>query len=424
MSSERPFIRFTPGHSLPLAVHRWPRPAGMPSVFTAFVRSQQGEETPDADLFRDAWRRLQAVLAGEMRRRGLWQSPPCYLGVYGVDRWDDDALQEDPMARGAQPAGEQVSALGELVADCYAFIFVDRLRGLKRQLMDKPDIDGLVLLNVRHFLHSRQKEHDPVGYRVFEVLRSAVRSCLASGRLHVLGGDERVRNDTVLGFTPAAAPEAAAADLAHLVVRWNDTLLPDLVTGRGRGEEWVGARLRQRLLELREHGIRVFRFKDLIDPLKSDARQRWAALLAVGGAQADGEPREAAAGAAGRESDASAVESRQSLEFLTRCVGAAIRRIEADPQTRGHLAALWQFLRRQTCVGDDTAAGGGGARAGLGGERPPSYRQLGQRLNIPRARIPMLFTTLRQLVVRCRAAARARRSVPVRRRRPPVAPRV
>jgi hypothetical protein len=405
MTADRTSIRFTLGH---LATRSWPRPGAMPAVFTAFVRSLQGEETPDADLFHDAWKRLQALLASEMRRRGLWQSPPCYLGVFGAERWDAEEPAGDPMARASCATTGQVSALGELVADCYAFIFVDRLRSLKRQLAEKPDIDGLVLLNVRHFLHERQKEHDPVGYQVFEALRTVVREAIAAGSLHVLAGDERVRNDTVLGFAPAAEPPLPAADLGGLVACWNDTLLADLLGARGRRQERVHESLRQRLLELPEHGVRAFQFKGLVDPLKQDARRRWAALLSGGGGPRAGKRRRVETPvSAGAQAEAT-VESRQSLDFLMRCVSAAIRHIEADARTRTYLSALWQFLSLQHAAGDEAGACPEVLAPEIDGEGPLSYRQLGQRLHIPRERLPMLFTTLRQLVARCWAAGMAR----------------
>src|SRR5262245_46587739 len=120
MPKMRPSTNFATPH---YAAQHWPRRTSMPSVFTAFVRSLQGEETPDADLFHDAWHGLRATLANEMKRRGLWQIPPCYLGVCGWERWDSEEPKASPRAPGA---------LGELVADCYAFIFVDRLQSLKR----------------------------------------------------------------------------------------------------------------------------------------------------------------------------------------------------------------------------------------------------------------------------------------------------
>src|SRR5947209_13786397 len=79
---------FTPRNNAHFRARRRTRPGAMPSVFTAFVRSQQGAETPNADLLHDAWNGLQAALGGELKRRGLWNSPPCYLGVYGHERWE------------------------------------------------------------------------------------------------------------------------------------------------------------------------------------------------------------------------------------------------------------------------------------------------------------------------------------------------
>jgi hypothetical protein len=421
MTADRPSFP-TAGH---LLTRGWPRPGGgTPPVFTAFVRSLQGEETPDADLFHDAWQRLQALLASEMRRRGLWHSPPCYLGVFGADRWDAKEPTGDPMARAGCETGGQVGALGELVADCYAFIFVDRLRSLKRQLVDKPDIDGLVLLNVRHFLHERQREHDPVGYQIFESVHTVVREAIEAGSLRVLAGDARVRNDTVLGFACTAGPASPAADIERLVASWNDTLLADLMGARSLRKETVHVRLRQRLLELPGHGVRAFQFKGLVDPLKQDARRRWAAMLCEGSTTRAGARRRAGTPHTAAAQAERAVESRQSFEFLVRCVSAAIRRIEADVRTRAYLSELWQFLTLHHAADDEPGACRTALAAEIGGEagacpaaRAPeiggdgslSYRQLGQRLHIPRERLPLLFTTLRQLAARCWAAGMARR---------------
>jgi hypothetical protein len=387
---------------------RWPRPDPMPSVFTAFVRSQQGEETPDADLLHDAWNGLQAALGGELKRRGLWQSPPCYLGVYGHDRWDAEATVGDPMSHAWCHTRPTQSALEELVTDCWAFVFSDRMRSLKLQLVEKENIDGLVLRNVKNFLHERQREHDPVGFRIFERLKEALVEAVARRGLHVLGGDPRVRNNTVFGFEPTLALRLPALDLGPIVVRWNDELLPGLVTAKGRQEAAVLERLGQLLLRLPDHGVRCFRFKDLVDPLKSDARLRWAAFLA----------REDAAGQVECSPDQiqvlrqvlpeCAVESRQSFEYLIRSVSAAIDDLEVDSRTRRYLAALWDYLQFRH---GDRATGSTRGDELLGDDTDGdllSHRQLSQRLGIPRERIPLLFTTLRQLVIRCRLAGSVR----------------
>jgi hypothetical protein len=379
----------------------WPRPSPALSVFTAFVRSQQGEETPDADLLHDAWNGLQTALGGELKRRGLWHSPPCYLGVYGYERWDAEEPVGDPMSHAWCQTRPIQSALAELVTDCWAFIFSDRMQSLKLQLTEKESIDGLVFRNVKNFLHERQREHDPVGFRVFERLKGALADAVSRRALYVLGGDPRIRNSTVFGFEPAAELRLPALELGPIVVRWNDELLPGLVTARGRQEATVLGRLEQLLLELPRQGHSCFRFKDLVDPLKSDARQRWAAFLA----------REDSAGRVACSSDQiqvlrqvlpeCAVESRQSLEHLIRCVSASIAHLEIDPRTRGYLAALWSYLHAKKngdgeIAQDETEDG------------PLSHRQLSERLQIPRERMPMLFTTLKQIVARCRLAGKAR----------------
>ena len=158
-------------------------------VFTEHVRALEGGGEPDPQRLAAVRGALQGALRGELRRRGLWNAPPDYLGVYGAEGWED--------------------ALEELVSALYAFVFVERSRALQAQLRIKPNVDGLVFLNVRHFLHERQKEHDPLGSQVFEVLQSAVRRAVAVGDLHVLAGDPRVRNETVLGFRPDAGPPGA-----------------------------------------------------------------------------------------------------------------------------------------------------------------------------------------------------------------------
>jgi hypothetical protein len=397
----------TPLGSFSVPFQRWARPSPAISVFTAFVRSQQGEETPDADLLHDAWNGLQAALGGELKRRGLWHSPPCYLGVYGYDRWDAEETVGDPMSYAWCHTRPTQSALAELVTDCWAFIFSARMQSLKAQLTDKENIDGLVLRNVKNFLHERQREHDPVGYRVFERLKGALADAVSRQAVYVLGGDPRIRNNTVFGFAPATELRLTALDLWPIVVRWNDKLLPGLVTARGREETAVLKRLDQLLLELPHHGVHCFRFKDLVDPLKSDARQRWAAFLA----------REDSAGTVECATDQiqvlrqvlpeCAVESRQSFEHLIRCVTVSISHLEVEPRTRGYLAALWSYLHAKK-------AGGGEVARDETEDGPLSHRQLSQRLQIPRDRIPTLFTILKQIVARCRLAGKARLRQPLR----------
>ena len=362
---------------------------GVQLRFTELVR-RLGEGI-DPELFSAAWSQLRVLFRVELKKRGLWDSSPNYLGVYGWERWE--TVEED--ARSARS-----DALDELVAESYSFIFVTRIRSLKAQLKVKPNIDGLVLLNVRHFLHERQREHDPLGFQVFEIVHTAVRFAIDQGNLQVLAGDPKVRNDTLLGFDPTTAPQEPTRDAGPIVVRWNDDLMPDLVTARGRDQETVIDRLREHLQELPDHGIRSFRFRSVLDPLKYDARARWITFFEADRAGQDLHPWRS-------KSPESAVASRDSFRRMTDHVSAAIPAVDIDAQTKVYLADLWQYLRRQVeDTGDDPGA-----------EEPLSQRQIAQRLGIPRARLPELFGLLRQLVIQSQEAGTAPPTPP-----PPTAP--
>ena len=349
-------------------------------VFTEYVRALEGGGEPDPRRLAVVREALKGALRGELRRRGLWNAPPDYLGVYGSEGWED--------------------ALEELVSAVYVFIFIDRRRALQAQLRLKPNVDGLVFLNVRHFVHERQKEHDPLGSQVFEVLQSAVRQAVAQGELHVLAGDPRVRNETVLGFRPDAEPAPPVQDFRDLVARWNDDLLPDLVTLRGRRQEEIVERLRERLVDLSPGGD-AFRFKDVIDPLRADVRARWGALLeqAAGETAVEREDGETVRMVRLSRPD-TGFEERQLFRRLIDCVLTSIERLEVNEKTRSYLATLWQFLRVSagSCPEDV-------------GEGRASLRRIGELLGIPRERLPGLYETLGQLVERCRAANSGKLSV-------------
>lgn len=366
----------------------------MPPLFTRFVQSLEG--APDEELALSVWQRLREILEHELKRRSLWLSPPSYLGICGWPNWT--GVPGEPVA---------ATALEELVAECYTFIFVDRLGRLQAQLKAKPNIEGLVILNVRHFFLERQKEYDPLGYRVFEMLHAAVLEALGHGELYVLAGEPQIRNATLLGFSPVAPVGEPPLLLGPKIARWNDVLLPGLVLARGKRQEEVWLQLRLLLRELERDGLASFRFRDILDPLKSDTRRRWAALLEdteEGGAKAVGSPVLESRSVAPE----TGVESRQSLEKLTRYVASALRGPSLDERTRDYLAALWRYLRL-TAGADPETGGAGRLAADLEIEDTLSHRRIAQLLGIPRERLPRLFATLRQWAQEAEAQARSGR---------------
>ena len=371
----------------------------MTSIFTDYIRSlKPGGPAPEAERFEQIWEHLRTKLAIEMKRRGVWYSSPSYLGIYGYSSW-------------AQTIAER-SAFDELTAECYAFIFLDRLRGLKAQAQVRANIDGLILRNIRNFLFDTQKRHDPLGFRVFEVVQSTVRTLVEQLRLYVLEGPPKVRNETILGFTPSARPARAwEIRLAGHVESWNDELLPDLVTGRGKALASVKAILGERLCELLDRGFEVFRFKDLVDALKADVRVRWESFYRqipdapivqddpVTGMEKVDWVRLAAQTLPGDD-----LAARGRFEDLTSCVETSLDRLETRRRTRDYLHRLWIFLRAFAAESRDTEDGVQGENTReANDEKLPSHRKLGELLDIPRERMPGLYAKLGGLIEDCRA---------------------
>ncbi len=348
-------------------------------TFTRYVKALSARSEALDRLAEEMLAELRKILAREMRRRSLWASPPSYVGVYGWPTWTPGDTE-----RTTPP-------LDELVSDCYTHIFCKKLPQLLNQLRVDRAIDGLVVFYLRNFLHQRQKDHDPLGYRIFEVVRDAVRDAVSVEELHVLKGTREIRNDTILGVASDADPDktAAAADLGPMVARWTNDLLPELVTAEGTERRQMTGRLRGYLFET--EGLAVFRFKDLVDAFKYDVRGRWADFYE----QAEGE--------VVVEQDAEGVpvvirlfrpsmraEDLDSFKKLVLCVAERIEKLGGQERTRRHLARLWNFLRRFAI---DEAQ-----------ERLPSYRRLEAILGIPRERFPEFYETLGRLIRRCQAA--------------------
>jgi len=315
-------------------------------VFTEYVNGLEPGKAPTVASFERLWQALGAALRSELHRRGLAHGSPAFLGIYGHATWSEPAFDE-------------------LLTECYSFVFLDRWRSLKGQLAVKPNVDGLVFLNIRHFLHERQERHDPLGYQVFRGLHSVVTSAVEQGELRVLGGDPRVRNETTLAFVTAERAGAERdADVAEVVLGWSDGLAPLFVDRRGPD---VPSRLAEALRELRRLGVEQFRFRDLLDPLKTAARRRCAALLEFVPRPAPGEDDE-------------------SFRALVTDVAEAIEALDVDARRREHLRRLWQFVAAHA------------ADPGTDPEDVPSFRKTGTQLQIPRETLPSLYATLAPLV--------------------------
>ncbi len=359
--------------------------------FTDYVRSLSPTgDPPDAESFERLWEALRAAVRREIKRRGLWESPPSYLGVYGWGGWQ---MPE------RSAASRRSDALDELVADCYSYIFVTRLRSLRRLAGVNPSIDGVVVRSIRNFLHDTQRSQDPLGFRIFKVLRAALKRLLDRGRLHILSDEPKIANETIFGSRAEAEPSLAdGVELHELVQAWNHALLPELVTARGEEEGEVVGELANRLAELPARGIEVFRFRELIDPFKADVRARWAALFEGTEGETGLEEGEGELIQVVRllQPDTS-VEDRDAFRKLAAAVEDELEQLEVRQGTRRHLKTLWQFLCTYAAEGVE--------------DQPPSHRKLSALLGIPRDRFAGLYATLREVIERSNPATPPRRAV-------------
>lgn len=355
----------------------------MPGAFTRYVTEMARRGEPTAESLEDLWEALSAATIRELRRRLLWRSPPSYLGVCGWSSWWE---------RSAGP-GRTASALDELVIDCYSEIFLKRLPRLLAQLEVKAEIDGLVFIYLKNYIHDRRKAHDPMGFRLFQTLRLVVRQAIAAGELFVVAGDPKILNGTVVATRRGEARRAASdpGRLRSIVERWNDELFPGIMRAKGTERQDLIGRLRDRFRELEAQGVRVFRFKDLIDSLKRDVRARWAALFEL--------ERGESVLAESKEGLATVVRlilpderhwERESFATLVARVADRLDRLDAPVKTRRYLRALWSFLG--SFAADDSL------------ESLPSNRKLSDLLAIPRERLPGLYDTLREVVANDRGA--------------------
>ncbi|MCH9647431.1 MAG: hypothetical protein K0U98_04275 [Deltaproteobacteria bacterium] len=398
-------------------------------VFSRYLQALETSPEPSEEAFEEVWKEFRRRLRRVLQRRGLWQQPTPYLGVMGSSTWADSK-----------------QALDELVADAYAFVFLDRLNSLQSHLEANGRIDALVVQSLGHFVQERQSKHDPLGTRAFTVLNKAVRQASEARELFISPGSKRGKrlgHSTVLSFEEGG--EGVAREVRNLlaeeVPRWNDDLLPSLVVANSTAFNRLLVTVRGKIAALEQVGIDSFRFGDLLDPLRSDLRDRWSRRFSGAFQSTLGEAGEELVLLAdwpgtkpGEE-----FEERESLRALTRCVAAGIAGWPTKERTRKDLRRVWRLLLSRAQGGanihqegreeegrEDLALSSHQASSAVDscastelrdeiGEKKrldiPSQRQVGRLLGIPRSRISSLYKVLGQLIQSCQSDSPSASSV-------------
>lgn len=351
------------------------------SPMTHLVRSM-GESAPDPsqEEFDAAWQALRSFLVTEMKRRGLWRSPPTFLGIVGHPYWVDHGVVAD--------------ALDELTAQCFEFVFVRRHASLRQQARQKPDIDGLVRLGIRHFLLEAQRRNDPLGFRIFEVLRRVVEHGERSGGLFVHRAGRRISNGTWIAARPDLVPGGSSSfDPEPLATAWIASHLDGLITSSHAALSALVDALASELAgTLTAAGTKgVLRFGVLATVVKNLGRQAWAERSLETGSIYPAE------GDSGTTVPSEDFEQLRRFRRIVACVDHALGKIDERPKTVRYLRRLWRFLRNLSLESEEHPA-----LDRLEAGELPSHRHLAKLLDIPRERVPGLLDTLGGLLRSCR----------------------
>lgn len=208
---------------------------------------------------------IEEDLVYEMKRRGLWLAPPEWLGYPDIESWKNS------------------SALNSLAFFCYEFAIVKRIPGLDNQLKEKDNkkkdnIDGIILLNIKNFLTELQQKQDRVGYAVGSNVNNAIKQLIEENpeiiRAQKLSNG-KLDNKTVLTFLPAdptsdISDEKSLWDAIRHHTDWLMVRFEML-----RISEKAQEKLSKIVCQLANCDIRSFRYHDLINLLKNDARAAW-----------------------------------------------------------------------------------------------------------------------------------------------------
>ncbi|MCB1037900.1 MAG: hypothetical protein KDD47_28960, partial [Acidobacteria bacterium] len=264
--------------------------------------------------------------------------------------------------------------LEELAAQCFQYVFIRRLASLRAHARDKPSVDGLVVLAIRHFLLELQRLNDPLGFRIYEVLRRIVLQEVEGGRLFLVAGSERIRNSSRLAREASVAKEVCdGVDPSPLADRWAGEHLEDLVTASHKALSELVVRLGGELGDWLSPQRPGFRFGDLTAALKERSRSAWAARFSTSD---PGVPPHQA-------------EAYRRFRQLSQCVRDGLESSGERRKTRAYLERLWAFLEAFAAEGLELPGLDLADDQGL-----PPHRQLAKLLGIPRERLPGLLSTL------------------------------
>lgn len=199
---------------------------------------------------------IAKVLRKKMHERNIWDIPPSLLGYPDYENWNDQ------------------DAFWDIRMDCYEFAVLKRFKSLKTHISNKENIDGLVFLNISHFLQERQQASDPEGHAIFKNVESVLHDLKESklARLENLRNKEKIRNETMCIFDNAYAQKSFPdyGVIKQIICRYKDfgAILNHVAILSEKGKQSVATLI----LLLKTEGVSAFYVEDLVNCLKNTSR--------------------------------------------------------------------------------------------------------------------------------------------------------
>jgi hypothetical protein len=228
--------------------------------FTEFVRRLADREDILASEFDACLTELGRALRNRLQRLGMFNLPPAYFGYPEYASWDQ--------------ALDVRNGPTDPLLDCFDYAITRRLDKLAGKLRagTMPNVDGLVLLNVGHFLFERQRDNDPVGHAVFENLEAALLALAQVGTVTLENLDgKKIRNGTVIGRAPGSGSLSSAEQVAAALAA--EPEFEPLYVHLSHANTRAQTVLAELLPRLGQAGVGRCRFQDLVDALKERVHQ-------------------------------------------------------------------------------------------------------------------------------------------------------
>ena len=208
-------------------------------------------------------KRLRTIVRGELHERNLFHAPPGRLGYSGPTWVDNDTL-------------------ADLVGDAYEFNF-RRRAALDAQRRHKKNVDGLIRLNVKHFITDQQAKFDPLGFSVYQNAIGGIERAVESKVLRTDAAEAQLDGHTLLKYgtwNQHSAPADAARMRDALLSQRGVGDLKELATICQDAQIQIEVRITR--LPQSDSSIEGFHCRDLVEPLKIEVRAAHHAGAVVG----------------------------------------------------------------------------------------------------------------------------------------------